>query len=208
MSLSTRDQQKLTTYLANVVNNQNVRSTLTLGNRRMTIDVKYENYRIIQSWLASLLVMTDDTGVKEAAELIAAAGINIKAVKIEVLTPPFLDVEKEKQKLFGDCAHSKEIDGVYVQLDVDQNKHQPKSQPIGTRKIHGEKFGDYASKKWHEDNTMKYMADWAKLQHNMVENKKVEHGQAKRIDGVSYEGYCILLGGKKFVTFHCYPNSR
>jgi len=69
----------------------------------------------------------------------------------------------------------------------------------------GEKFGTFATTGWHGQNTMVYMAQWAAGLTDLVEGQKKEHGQANVVEGRSYEGYCMLLGGKRYVSFHCYP---
>ena len=179
------------------------------------MDVKIANFAGIEWWLkATLLITTDDAGIRETADLIQALSPVKPPPIIETSPPPRVDIAKEKKKITDDCAHAITTPGgIYVQLDVDQNKHQPASVPIGTREIQGQKFGTYATKQWHEINTMKYMAEWAEGLNDLIEGKKREHGQSKRFQialagACCFEGFCMLLGGKKYVTFHCYPNSR
>lgn len=213
MALSTRDRGTVSRHLATPTNLQYIVGSLKLG-RGKPVTTKYENFEEIKWWLKSmLLVSADDAAVREVADLIQQLSPPRPAVIIETAPPPPLDVAKEKKKITDDCAYSATLHGVYVQLDVDQNKHQPASVPIGTREASGEKFGTYATTAWHETHTMEHMATWAGTLTGMVEGKKVEHGQSRRIEitdagPVCFEGFCVLLGGTKYVSFHCYPNSR
>jgi hypothetical protein len=213
MALSLRDRNTLTTHLGTASHVTYVVGTLSTGRNKL-MPAKYANFDEIKWWLKSMLMISaDDAGVREAADLIQAAAPARPPLVIEIAPPPPLDVTKEKKKITDDCAHAATIRSVYVQLDVDQNKHQPSSVPIGTREASGESFGTYATKAWHEANTMDYMATWAATQAGLVEGKKVEHGQSRRIDiagagACCFEGFCILLGGTRYVSFHCYPNSR
>ncbi len=95
--------------------------------------------------------------------------------------------------------------GIEVHLDCDQLKHQPQSQPIGTRPASGgQKFNGGASPEWHEENTLVHMRDWAgDLQ--MAEGDVQEHGQGAPVANIHYEGFCVYLDGLKYVSFHCYP---
>ena len=98
--------------------------------------------------------------------------------------------------------------GIEVHLDVDQLKHQHRSQPIGTReKGDGTKFNPakYGSVAWHKGLTMAYMRDWA-LGLQMKDDDKTYHGQAENVEGIHYEGYCLFKDGVKYVLFHCYPD--
>lgn len=214
MALSPRERAVITAHLNVPANVQYILGELKTG-RGKTIPVKRENFEAIQWWLKSMLVLSpDDAGVMEVATLIQEKCPPRPAVLIETALPAPLDVAKEKLAVTRDCAYAETIRGIYVQLDIDQNKHQPAGIPIGTREIHGEKFGDYATKEWHKTHTMDYMATWAAGLPPMIEGKKIEHGQSKRvsIDDVDrpccFEGFCVLLGGTKYVSFHCYPNSK
>ena len=212
MPLSDRDRRAVTTQLEQPQALDDLKGQVKLGGRK-PLSTRYENFEEVRWWLKSAaLVVTDDAGVLEAAQIIQ--GSSTPAIVLEVAAPPPLDLVKERKKITDDGAYSATIRGIYVQLDKDQNKHQPKEVPIGTRQIHGEKFGTYATKEWHQGTTMNYMADWAARLTGLVEGKKVDHGQATRhpIAGVdqlvSFEGFCVLLGGMRYVSFHCYPNSR
>ena len=86
---------------------------------------------------------------------------------------------------------------------------QPTNQPIGARQTSGKnKFkSTLASKPWHEANTMKTMATWAKdLNATKLANGRKEFfGQANDEGGISFEAFCQLISGKRYVSFHCYP---
>lgn len=95
--------------------------------------------------------------------------------------------------------------GIEVYLDVAQNKHQPQSQPIGSRaKGGGMKFNNGATKAWHRVNTLVYMRDWAQNL-EMADGDIVQHGQSIPVDHICYEGFCVFIDGLKCVSFHCYP---
>jgi hypothetical protein len=213
MALTARDKTTLSAHLQSPANLQYIVGQLKTGKGKLMPE-KYENFEELKWWLKSmLLIIADDPGVREAADMIQAASTAKPAVVIETAPPPPLDVAKEKKKITDDCGHAATIRTIYVQLDTAQNKHQPAGVPIGTRVAEGEQFGKYATKAWHETHTMDYMATWAAGLPGMVEGKKVEHGQKKKVQiadagECSFEGFCILLGGQKYVSFHCYPNSR
>lgn len=98
--------------------------------------------------------------------------------------------------------------GVEVHLDVDQLKHQPKQNPIGSRQTKsGNTFepSNSGSIAWHKSNTLVYMAQWAASLRDIEEGQRIFHGQAKAVNQIHYEGFCTVLGGKKYVLFHCYP---
>ena len=200
-----------------------VRGTLKANNN--TSAAKQENYKAIRQLLRDLGIAGTDPNVKEALPIIARGKPpTVPTIVLNIEDPgPEIDVNAEIRRIKGDVGHAHEfaelddapiLPSIYVQLDCDQLKHQPKSVAIGTRdKGGGEKFGTYATKTWHEENTMLYMARWARDLRGMVEGRKVDHGQSERVPidtsgPTCFEGYCMLLGGKKYVSFHCYPNSR
>jgi hypothetical protein len=181
---------------------------------------QHENYLAMKWWLKETILMQriEDEDVKWVFDWVNTSSKHATQQRIQLA---YIDREIDMapillEQVRNDCAHRKNINGVEVQLDKDQLKHQPKGYPIGDReKSGGEKFdAEHASIKWHEDNTMKYMADWANGLGTMEECKKVSLKQSDRhyLDGfelpVSFEGYCIQLKGVKYVSFHCYPNSR
>jgi hypothetical protein len=219
MPLTPREKATLTAYFAHHQADATFEigvledNGLKFGTKKISVSDKYENYEELKWWLKSKhLINTDLEGIQEVVELIDNSKLRPKGGKVEVLLPPPVNVPREIALIKTDCAYSADIDGVYVQIDVDQNKHQPKEVPIGTRQIHGEKFGTYATTAWHQQNTMRHMANWAKLQ-ILEEGQKIDHGQSKRVDiatagKCSFEGFVKLLGGKRYVSFHCYPNSK
>ncbi|WP_263384731.1 hypothetical protein [Granulicella arctica] len=96
--------------------------------------------------------------------------------------------------------------GVSVRLDKDQLKHQHPDQPIGSRqKGGGNRFIATCSAAWHEQVTLPHMADWASRLPAIKAGHKVYHGQATPVDGIHYEGSCLMANNKKYVLFHCYP---
>lgn len=123
----------------------------------------------------------------------------------------------EEDSLRAQAAHTAtySVDGeiIVVMLDNDQLKHQPKEHPIGNRRAEGTKFPvANASRVWHEDNTMKFMAAWAAntaliiggtLAFKQGEKYLLENGLA-----VSFEGNYKNINHRKYVLFHCYPNNR
>ena len=119
-----------------------------------------------------------------------------------------INLKQEKANILNDATNVCLIEnGIQVYLDVDQLKHQPLKYPIGTRQTKsGNTFNpsNSGSSSWHISNTLKYMAGWA-ASLDLEEGKKQFHGQFKPVNGIHYEGYCILLGGTKYVLFHCYP---
>jgi hypothetical protein len=214
MALTARDKSTLSAHLRSAANLQYIVGQLKAGSGK-TMPIKYENFEELKWWLKSaLMITTDDAGIREAADTIQQSSTARPALVIETAPPPPVDVAKEKKKVTDDCGHAATIRTIYVQLDDAQNKHQPPGVPIGTRQTAGgQKFGIFATKAWHETHTMDYMATWAAGLSGMVEGKKVEHGQMKKVQipdvgECSFEGFCILLGGTKYVSFHCYPNSR
>lgn len=100
------------------------------------------------------------------------------------------------------------IKDVEAHLDNGQLKHQPIKYKIGTRITKaGNTFkpDKYGSPAWHRTTTLAYMAGWADRLGPMSEGEKIYHGQAKAVNGIHYEGYCLLVNGNKYVFFHCYP---
>jgi hypothetical protein len=215
MALTTHERNTVQLHLVTRENLVYIQGELILGSRKSVEDGR-KNYAALGWWLKSmLLIVADEAGILEVAEMIRVANSDGPRVNFQLSSPPPLDVAAEIKKIKDECGHAAPlIDGIYVQLDIDQNKHQPASLPIGTRGVNGEKFGTYATKAWHVSNTIKYMAEWAKGLTNLVEGRQTYHGQSVRVDikdvdtSCCFEGYCTLLGGKKYVSFHCYPNSR
>ncbi len=213
MALSPRDREIVRLHLVSLENLQYIKAELDT-NRRALVAAQRQNFLNLQWWLKSMLcVVPDDEGIREVADMIQESRLDGPPVTVLTSPPPALDVAAEVAKVLRECAHAKTIRGIHVQLDIDQMKHQPASVPIGTRVAEGEKFGTFATKAWHETNTMDHMATWAATLAGMVEGRQEYHGQGKRVAIASvgpccFEGFCVLLGGTKYVSFHCYPNSR
>ncbi len=103
--------------------------------------------------------------------------------------------------------------GVSVDLDTDQLKHQPEGADyaIGTRKAKGgtrwpAELGP--DKEWHKKTTLPVIGDWAAkldMQDGDVEATKQSVPLA---DGNRYEGFCVQVDGRKHVFFHCYPGEK
>jgi hypothetical protein len=213
--MNSGDRTKLTNHLK--TNLATVRGTLTVP--ALLPKQQEDNYATIKTLLETLKASAVHDNVVEAAKMIGKAQQGVGGLGLVIISikqpPPPVDVPKEVKKITDGSAFAVEIDGIYVSLDNDQRKHQPKSVPIGNRVAEGEKFGTYATTAWHETNTMAYMAEWAEGLDITVEGEtgKVYHGQHVRVPNatagnVCYEAYCVLLGGKKYVSFHCYPNSK
>ena len=118
------------------------------------------------------------------------------------------DAALKKLKVLRDGSSGVTItqSGVEVHLDNDQLKHQHPDHPIGTRTVSGGNlFTTVATTAWHEANTLVHMADWAAGLAGMAEGDKREHGQARPVNDIHYEGFCLMAGGQKYVAFHCYP---
>ena len=201
--MNSGDKAKLTAHLKTYL--ATVRATLALNVQQPP--AQENNYTVIKTLLVTLNMSAVHDNVVEASKMIAKAQAPLPLVVLQIKQPPPpIDVAKEVKKITDDCGYAVTINNIYVQLDSAQNKHQPPGVPIGTRQTHGgEKFGTSATTAWHQANTMAYMAGWAAGLTGLVEGQKVEHGQARVIDGRSYEGFCVLLGGKRYVSFHCYP---
>lgn len=188
---------------------------------------QHENYLHLQGWLKSMFwpgATADD--ILWLVEWVntqstKAKGFGIKLCVQERLidwAPMFL------AELLADRAHHKLISNVEVQLDNGQLKHQPNNNPIGDRsKGGGEKFADdpndkknsdRSSKSYHETTTMKFMAAWANSLVDIPQFKKIYIAQGERfaVSGhdkeISFDGFCILIGTTRHVSFHCYPNTR
>lgn len=216
MALTPRELASVSQHLKTLENLRYIRGRLSLGKpQKVLVPARRDNFRELEWWLKSMLfIVADEDGVEQVREMVASSKLDGKTVEIETSVPPPLDVDYEKRMIIQESAHQKTINGIHVQLDIDQNKHQPSSVPIGTRGINGQQFGTYATKEWHETSTMKHMAEWAEQLGKQNEGEKKYHGQAKRVpikgvdDPVCFEAFCVTLGGKKYVSFHCYPNNQ
>src|SRR5687768_238494 len=105
MPLTAREKSTLSTHLASPANLQYIVGQLKTGGGK-TMPIKYENFEEIKWWLKSMhLIISDDAGIREAANLIQQASTARPALVIETAVPPVLDVAKEKKKITDDCGH-------------------------------------------------------------------------------------------------------
>jgi Domain of unknown function (DUF4157) len=99
-------------------------------------------------------------------------------------------------------------EGVSVDLDTDQLKHQPPGYAIGTRHAAGGAIWPAVLKPdaaWHKENTLPVIGRWA-LRLNMQDGDDIPTKQLVALDdGNFYEGFCVQVDGQKHVFFHCYP---
>ena len=189
----------------------------------------------IQLRLDELRLPTLSASIKEAARTLKEGGVvTVKKAHLKnlgILQGDLADVQialkalrkaelvernKERGRSFV-AALDREVStvslvegNVRAYLDRAQMKHQPPSQPIGDRETHGgAKFKEmYARPAWHQANTLRHMIDWANSLTDLEEGVKREHGQGTPVDGVHYEGFCMLVGEIRYVLFHCYPAKK
>lgn len=181
-------------YLRNVVKTGEARGA----------DAKEGNYRLVQDELNALALNNRKDDVVEAAGYMG----EVLGRVVEVQEPPRDNgAAKSLQELKDASSVVQAIIGhVDVRLDNDQLKHQHQDNPIGTRiKGGGNRFNATCDAQWHIDTTLAHMAAWADGL-RLVEGQKVFHGQATPVDGIHYEGFCLLAGAVKYVLFHCYPS--
>ncbi len=180
-----------------------LQSTFKTGTGR-GVAAKEANYQAIVDQLQDLKMKTDENEVKAALRVLE----KVLGRTVEVQKPPTDGgaARKLAELKRGSSNVTKVINGVDVRLDIDQLKHQHPKVRIGTRqKGGGNRFVQGCSADWHKANTMTYMAGWASGLPAMADGDKKYHGQAKPVNGIHYEGFCLKAGGKKFVIFHCYP---
>lgn len=160
---------------------------------------------MILGLLPDMAFNTMDGDMKEAAAILGK--VMVPPVTIEWERPPKESPAAGKLKILKADASAVfgDYEGIYVQLDCDQLKHQPPSHPIGTRqKGGGNKFNNTAYAAWHRLNTMAHMAEWAGTL-TLTDGQMEDHGQSIPVNKIHYEGFCLLADGKKYVSFHCYP---
>ena len=185
-----------------------LRAKLTTG-LGIADDKKQANGKVIIEILQSLGFNTQDQDINEGAAILGKV-LQKPPATVQWLRPPKDSGADEKLKtLLGDAsAVFGDYEGIYVQLDCDQLKHQPPSAPIGSRqKGGGNKFNNTATADWHKLVTLQHMADWAEGL-ALAEGETKSHGQAEPVDKIHYEGFCLLANGKKYVSFHCYPADK
>ena len=154
--------------------------------------------------LTELEIAASLENVQEAAEIV---GEKFGGYEVQVAKPPAdSGAARKLRELEADSSDvTAIIDGVDVRLDIDQLKHQHKDNPIGTRhKGGGNRFNATATAGWHREHTLRYMAGWA-AGLRLVQGDKIFHGQLRPVEGIHYEGYCLLANGTRYVLFHCYP---
>ncbi|MDI1481755.1 hypothetical protein [Polyangium sp. y55x31] len=169
------------------------------------VEAKEANFNDVKDLLRLQGCNITDADVADAVTILKAQ----LGRELEVQKPP-ADNGAARKKLQLDADSSavkKTIKNIDVRLDNDQLKHQHPTKPIGTRqKAGGNRFKDTCDAEWHKDNTLKHMADWAVGLGAMAEGTQTYHGQAVPVNGIHYEGFCLMAGGQKYVLFHCYPS--
>ena len=189
-------------------NKEYVRTNLKTGDNRNAA-AKSSNFFALKGFLQQAGINT--AAVKDVGD---AAVIIEDALRRTVewsATAPPVDAARLVEKQLAGVSHVHlNYNGIDVYLDDYQLKHQPLKSPehvIGTRKKGGgNRFSsDYATPAWHMANTMVHMGEWAEGL-ELREGETREHGQFKPVNEIHYEGSCLFAGGRKYVTFHCYPS--
>lgn len=178
-------------------------NTLKTGAGR-GLDAKQENYLEVVGLLQELQFNTQETDVNEGATILK----RVLGRELEVQKPPADNGAARKlATLLADSSGvSAVINGVTVQLDCDQLKHQHPTVRIGTReKGGGNRFVAACNAAWHQANTMAHMAQWANGLGVMAVGQQTFHGQMVPVGQIHYEGFCLFANGQKYVSFHCYP---
>lgn len=184
-----------------------LRATAKSGSGR-NAEAKEANCDEILFLLRRLELKNNDDEVKRGAEIL---GEVLGNRVVEWQRPPADGgaAQKLATLLKDSSGVSHVINGVTVQLDCDQLKHQHPKGPIGTRaKGGGNRFINTCNAAWHQANTMTHMATWANALGAMAAGQTTFHGQAVPVNGVHYEGFCLFANGEKYVSFHCYPNDK
>lgn len=190
-------------------NKESIRNLLKPGQGR-TIDEKEFNYREIVDIFRHLALHTMSnipTQVNEAAGILTT----LLGRAVEVQEPPRDNGASRKlETLQRDTSEVQAIINLIdVRLDIDQNKHQHPKVKIGTRdKGGGNRFVEDCDAAWHIATTLQHMSEWATGLGPMNEGDERQHGQFIPVDGIHYEGHCLMAGGKKYVLFHCYPSNH
>ena len=186
-----------------------VRHNLKTGEGRYE-GAKESNYRWIENTLMLVNGKYSFADVTDAAKIF---GTQLGGRPVEIQRPVLVDSAALRQRSLRDATavmitREDRKPPIDVYLDTDQLKHQPPEHKIGTRVARGgTKFTvEEASPEWHCQNTLAYMAEWAHELGAMAEGQKVYFGQKQNVNGIHYEGYCLLAEGRKNVLFHCYPH--
>jgi hypothetical protein len=94
--------------------------------------------------------------------------------------------------------------GIEVHLDCDQLKHQPPSQPIGSREKGQNKLQRRCFAPAAPREHPKFICGTGRGSTNGRGGKgRTRTGDP--VDHIHYEGFCLLIDGLKYVSFHCYP---
>ena len=147
--------------------------------------------------------MADSSGVSdENAKGTVVAHLDNDQLKHQPIAPKQVNVGGKKA---GDIKDVKVLSEEEEKAAAAANTYR-----IGTReKVGGNKFKPPAgSVAWHKTNTLAHMLKWGEELKGLQEGVKKEHGQAKPVHDVHYEGYCVLFSGKRYVFFHCYPADK
>jgi hypothetical protein len=150
---------------------------------------------------------SDEKNMLEAAKIISECLANRL---VEILRPQYNmgNVLKDIQGIDRDSTNVRlTYKNVDARLDIDQNKHQHPSIPIGTRsKAGGNRFTNRCDASWHQNTTLRHMAEWAERLPANPMGKKVFHCQTMPMNSIHYEGFCFFgPNDKRYVLFHCYP---
>lgn len=200
MALNRGQKNALTNYF-------NLHRVRLLGSFRTGVrgdDAKENNYIDLQQILLDCYCNNTEAEVTEAAGIFE----EVTKYELQIKKPP--NDNGAARKLAALIADSSNVGavlhGVDVRLDVGQLKHQHPNHPIGTRiKGGGNRFNATCDIAWHRATTIAHMAGWANGLGAMVEGQQTFHGQANAVNGIHYEGFCLMSGGRKYVSFHCYP---
>ncbi|MDT4928799.1 MAG: hypothetical protein QOF92_1666 [Pseudonocardiales bacterium] len=165
---------------------------------------------IVNSGYSSEVVVANKEG-----ELATAASKAPKPKKA-ALTPEARAAVARSQALLdkelkGATAHKLDVGDIHAYFDTGQNCHHPPGRKAswGDRETSGKTIFKYdlATYEWHSKNTLPVMIDFAKTEMpaDLAEGKHHPTGQGKDRDGIHYEGYGCIIGGERYVFFHCYP---
>ena len=211
--MNNSERQKLKTYVA--THRVELLTHLYTGERRGPYQ-QIDNYDRVQACLQALNIGTGRDNVEEAAGLVGTGLGRVVEVRYDEQAQQERKWAAGAKNAYdalikGSTTVQAVINGVDVRLDNMQLKHQHPRVPIGDRQVKaGNQFVEQCDAAWHLANTLPHMAQWAAGLQNMKHGEKRQHGQSQPVDGIHYEGDCLMYKGQKYVLFHCYPanNSR
>ncbi len=181
-------------------------TTLAVGT--VSAGARQANYIAIKAKLEALRISVEGSNVAHAAGIIGRYREPHLSIQTEKPLPAF-DAGKALLAITAEYGHHATIDGVEIYLDKDQLPHQPLNHRIGTRPAAGKRRfkNTLASALWHEANTMTVMAIWANsLPASALANGRKEFlGPSEDHHGISYEAFCQMINGTRYVSYHCYP---